>query len=113
MRDFATAGRAKPIGTIFTLGFLAIIVFTLMPLASALGASWVASSHGCVLNEASVHPCIIEGTDYGNTLLNFMMMGWFMLFTLPLGALAFFVWFVALIVVLMRRRNVMDRRAAS
>ena len=30
--------------------------------------AWIANSHGCKVDEGSVHPCIINGKDYGQLL---------------------------------------------
>jgi len=52
---------------------------------------------GCKVDEGSVHPCIINGHDYGELLYELGLMGWFMLVTLPGGLLAFVSWLILLI----------------
>jgi hypothetical protein len=42
---------------------------------------------GCRLNEGSPSPCIVGGSDLGNTLYSMGLMFWFGMITLPLGAL--------------------------
>jgi hypothetical protein len=59
--------------------------------------AWIANAYGCKVDEGSVHPCIINGHDYGALLYDLGVMGWFMLVTLPGGLLAFVFWFIALI----------------
>ena len=59
--------------------------------------AWIANAHGCKVDEGSVHPCIINGHDYGELLYDLGVMGWFMLVTLPGGLLAFVSWFILLI----------------
>ena len=50
----------------------------------------IANAYGCKVDEGSVHPCIINGHDYGELLYSLGVMGWFMLVTIP-GALVAFV----------------------
>ena len=75
-----------------------ILVFTLLPLASMLVASSIAESHGCALDEGSVHPCMVGGSDWGETLYGMAVAAWFMFFTFPAGGAAFCVWLVILII---------------
>lgn len=80
-------------------GMLALIVLlTLLPIFSALTASFLAETHGCTLNEAGSHPCLIMGADWGETLSLMFVMGWLMIATLPLGGGALIVWLVILII---------------
>jgi len=51
-------------------------------------ASEFASANGCKLDEGSPHPCIVRGSDIGNTLFSMGLMFWFSMITLPLGALS-------------------------
>jgi hypothetical protein len=41
-----------------------------------------------------VHPCIINGQDYGELLYSLGVMGWFMLVTIPGGLVAFAGWLI-------------------
>lgn len=80
-------------------GMLALIVLlTLLPTFSALAASYLADTHGCTLNEAGTHPCLIMGSDWGGTLSVMFVMGWLTIATLPLGGGALIVWLVILII---------------
>lgn len=74
-----------------------IAVVTLAPIGSVMTCAWIANAHGCKVDEGSVHPCIINGKDYGQLLYTLGVMGWLMLVTLPAGALAFAIWLVALV----------------
>jgi hypothetical protein len=77
---------------------LALIVgFAFAPVGSVMLCAWIANAHGCKVDEGSVHPCIINGHDYGELLYNLGVMGWFMLVTLPGGLLAFVCWLILLI----------------
>jgi len=51
-----------------------------------------------MVDEGSVHPCIINGHDYGELLYSLGVLGWLMLVTLPAGFFAFAVWLIILIV---------------
>ena len=75
-----------------------ILVLAASPIISVTIAGVVANSHGCRLDEGSVHPCVIGGHDYGETLYTLGVLGWLMLVTLPAGALAFVVWLIVLLV---------------
>jgi hypothetical protein len=74
-----------------------IALVALAPIGSVVTCGWIASAHGCKVDEGSVHPCIINGKDYGHLLYTLGVMGWLMLVTLPVGALAFMIWLVVLI----------------
>ncbi|GAA5514459.1 hypothetical protein Dcar01_03215 [Deinococcus carri] len=80
-------------------------LFTFGPLLSVLLASAVATTHGCALDEGSVHPCIIAGWDAGGLLYGLGVLGWLMLVTLPLGAIAGVVGLVLWLVAWVRKRK--------
>jgi hypothetical protein len=62
-----------------------------------VACSTIANAHGCKVDEGSVHPCIINGKDYGQLLYTLGVMGWLMLVTLPGGALALIIWLIVLV----------------
>jgi hypothetical protein len=62
------------------------------------------------VDEGSVHPCGINGNDYGQLLYTLGVMGWLMLVTLPAGAFTFVLW---LIVLIFHRSNWRMRAAAN
>jgi hypothetical protein len=74
-----------------------IILVALAPIASVAACGWIANTHGCKVDEGSVHPCMINGKDYGHMLYTLGVMGWLMLVTLPGGALALGLWLVVLV----------------
>ena len=57
----------------------------------------IANAYACKVDEGSVHPCIINGHDYGELLYSLGVMGWFMLVTIPGGLVAFVSWLIFLI----------------
>ncbi len=93
----AARKRRFPWG-IYAIVTVLVLVFALWPLAGVAISGWIAESHGCTLNEASTHPCVIGGTDWGGALYTCFVLGWFMLATIPLGAGALLVLLVVAII---------------
>lgn len=75
-----------------------ILLFAFAPVLGILLAGFLAEANGCMLNEGSINPCMIGGTDWGDTLYTLFVLGWFALATLPLGGGALIVWLVILII---------------
>lgn len=66
-----------------TFLFAICVFFGFAPILSMLTATALASAGGCLLDEGGMHPCIILGTDWGET-LNFMFVAaWFFFLTFP------------------------------
>jgi len=110
MTEEMATGRKGRKGVIlaFTVSAVAIVLFACAPILSALLAGMIADYHGCALDEGGVHPCLIGGADYGETLSVMFVLGWFGLVTLPLGALAAVTWCIVLTIVIVmniRRRK--------
>ncbi len=80
-----------------------IVVLAALPVLSVTVAGLVASANGCRLDEGGAHPCVIAGTDYGDTLYTLGVLGWLMLASLPLGVIALLVWAVVLAIHLFAR----------
>jgi hypothetical protein len=74
-----------------------IILVGLAPIGSVMACAVIANAHGCKVDEGSVHPCIVNGHDYGHLLYTLGVMGWLMLLTIPAGLFAFAIWLVLLI----------------
>ena len=94
---------------LYLLALLAILAFAFAPIGSVMLCAGIANAYGCKVDEGSVHPCIINGHDYGELLYDLGVLGWLMLVTLPAGALAFIFWLIALIL----HRATWQRRAAT
>jgi len=45
-----------------------IVLVALAPIGSVITCGWIANAHGCKVDEGSVHPCMINGKDYGQLL---------------------------------------------
>ena len=80
-------------------GVVVVVIglFAFAPIGSVMLCSAIANAGGCKVDEGSVHPCIINGHDYGELLYDLGVLGWFMLVTLPGGLLAFVSWLILLI----------------
>ncbi len=87
-----------------------IILVAFAPVGSVVACGLIANTYNCRVDEGSVHPCVINGKDYGQLLYTLGVMGWLMLVTLPAGAFAFFLW---LIVLIFHRANWRRRTAAN
>jgi hypothetical protein len=72
--------------------FAAIVLVAVAPLISVLISGVIAGVLGCELDEGSLHPCPLLGVDLGEILYVMFVLGWFALVTLPLGAVALWVW---------------------
>ena len=74
-----------------------IVIIALAPIGSVIACGVIANAYGCRVDEGSVHPCVINGKDYGQLLYTLGVMGWFMLVTIPAGGLAFVLWLIVLL----------------
>jgi hypothetical protein len=86
-----------------------IVLIGVAPILSTVVAAQVANANGCTLNESGPQPCVINGVDYGETLLNMAMMVLLTLVSVPIAIGLFviyvIVWGVILIVMVVRRRR--------
>jgi hypothetical protein len=67
------------------------------PIGSVTLCAAIANAHGCKVDEGSVHPCIVNGHDYGQLLYTLGVLGWLMLVTIPAGLFAFIIWLIILL----------------
>src|SRR5438552_1551692 len=79
---------------LYWIVLMLIVLVALAPIGSVVACAWIANSHGCKVDEGSVHPCIIGGHDYGELLCSLGVLGWLMLVTLPGGLFAFITWLI-------------------
>jgi hypothetical protein len=84
-------------------------LIALAPIASVVACSVIANRYGCRVDEGSVHPCVVDGKDYGPLLYQLGVMGWLMLVTLPAGAVAFAIWLTILLI----HRNAWRKRTTA
>src|SRR5207244_13615889 len=73
-----------------------IVLFAFAPIGSVMICAWIANSHGCKVDEGSVHPCVINGKDYGGLLYTLGVLGWLVLVIIAVGLFAFVSWLVVL-----------------
>jgi hypothetical protein len=74
-----------------------IVLVALAPMGSVVACGLIANANGCKVDEGSVHPCIINGQDYGHLVYTLGVLGWLLLVTLPAGVFAFVIWLIILI----------------
>ena len=86
-----------------------IILIALAPAGSVAACGLIANANGCTVDEGSVHPCIINGQDYGHLVYTLGVLGWLMLVTLPGGLFAFVIW----LIILMLHREAWRKRVAA
>ncbi|HEV7277845.1 MAG TPA: hypothetical protein VGN80_16315 [Devosiaceae bacterium] len=94
---------------VYLLLLVLILLVALAPVISVAVAGFIAEANGCVLNEGNIHPCLVNGEDVGGTLYTMFVLGWFMLASLPLGAMALLLLLVVFLVHLLfwrRQRRV-------
>src|SRR6184192_4903178 len=82
---------------LYGVALVFIVLFAFAPIGSVMLCAAVANAYGCKVDEGSMHPCIINGQDYGQLLYTLGVLGWLMLVTLPAGLFAFVVWLIILI----------------
>ena len=91
----------------YLLALFVILAFA--PIGSVMLCAAIASASGCKVDEGSVHPCVINGHDYGDLLYSLGVMGWFMLVTIPGGLLAL----VSLLIFLILHRVAWRKRLSG
>lgn len=90
----------------FWMGVLVVTtVIGWMPLLLLLLSNGIASTFGCELNEATVHPCRVAGTDLGPALSTGFVGGWLLLVVWPVMLITLIAWIVLLVRTLLRRRR--------
>ncbi|MEO8205287.1 MAG: hypothetical protein ABI615_03845 [Chthoniobacterales bacterium] len=72
-----------------TIAYALIALWTLWPVVSVCLAFFMAWLGNATVDEGSMHPCIIAGHDYGETVYTLFVLGWFGMWTIPTGVLAF------------------------
>jgi hypothetical protein len=103
---------------IHTLVILLILVLGFSPVISAMIAGTIAEANGCTLHEGFVNPCVINGTDYGETLYFFGVLGWLALGTIPIALIVAGVYLVTVIIISIilaarRRKAAAEAEAAT
>ncbi|MEB2843725.1 hypothetical protein GAO09_25400 [Rhizobiales bacterium RZME27] len=97
-------GQRHPVLAYFAT-IIAIAVFALFPLISALTSLWIADAAGCRVDEAGSYPCMMFGTDIGELLAFLFILGWLGMATVPLGFLGFLAWTGFVITRIIRKRR--------
>lgn len=82
MRSMQPVKKTRPRAIIIIL-FLAV-----SPLIPVILASIAGACLGCPVNEAGGSKCIRWGIDLSETLSTMMMMGWLLIYTVPLAGIS-------------------------
>jgi hypothetical protein len=93
------------------IGYAIVALFTCWPILSVIVAGTIASWNGCTLHEGFTNPCVVNGKDIGGTLYAMGVMGWFMIATIPLGAISGLLWTIIWIV--LKRRSMLRTQNAQ
>jgi hypothetical protein len=88
---------------LMSISLLLILLLWAAPLLLALAAGGIASALGCVLNEGSIHPCMLFGSDIGKPLYTMGVLGWLSIIGIPFAAIALAIW--AIVAVILNRRR--------
>jgi len=91
-----------------TLTLIALLV--LVPLGVFVVSVVITETNGCVINEASVTPCMIGGSDWSSALEGMTIVG---LVGMALGAAAAMMLFTLWVIVLVIHRMLWRRKSAS
>lgn len=73
-------------------GYFIIALIALFPLMSVFLASLLGWCLGCSVNEAGTAECIRWGFNFGETLATMFIMGWALIYSIPLSILLLIVW---------------------
>lgn len=85
-----------PMG-VYWVALAVIVLLAALPVISVVIAGTIADANGCRVDEGSVHPCLVGGTDLGELLYTLGVLGWLMLLSIPAGIAAIGVWAVILL----------------
>jgi hypothetical protein len=88
--------RRFPMG-VYWVALAVIVLLAALPVISVVIAGTIADANGCRVDEGSVHPCLVGGTDLGELLYTLGVLGWLMLLSIPAGIAAIGVWAVILL----------------
>ena len=103
-------------GLIHVLVIFLILLLAFSPFIGAMAAGTIANVYGCQLDEGSIHPCMVNGRDIGQTLYTFGVLGWLGLATIPIGLVVLGIYLVIVILfylVRWYRRNRVGQQAFS
>jgi hypothetical protein len=103
-------------GLIHVLVIFFILLLAFSPFIGAMAAGTIANAYGCQLDEGSIHPCMVNGRDIGQTLYTFGVLGWLGLATIPIGLVVLGIYLVIVILfylVRWYRRNRVGQQAFS
>lgn len=65
-----------------------IVIFMVLPLISVTLTYLIADAADCVVNEATINPCVVMGADIGGLLYGMGVAGWLFFLTIFYGLMA-------------------------
>ncbi len=80
--------------TVFIILLIAILLIGFGPALIAPGSQMIAEGFGCQVDLNRVIPCVIHGTDYGETFYNLGFAIWYSYLSVPAAGALFVVWLV-------------------
>ena len=101
-------GKPMRARTVFIVLLIAILLIGFGPALIALGSQMIAEGFGCAVDLNRVIPCVIHGTDYGETFYNLGFAIWYSYLSLPVAGALFVIWLVFAIIGMLaalRQRN--------
>jgi hypothetical protein len=95
----AAPPRPRQFGMLwYWLSLLAIFGFAVCPMVLFVAGVIIAGDHNCAINEGNTSPCLIDGTDWAQTLQFFGLAPLYLLATIPIAIVLGVVWVIALLV---------------
>jgi hypothetical protein len=82
----------------YFLGFVLLFLLMSLPIFVSVISSNIALAQGCAVDEGSIHPCVLNGHDYGELFYDLGVAGWLIILSVPLSLLGGVVLFVAMII---------------
>lgn len=77
---------------VYWIIFFVILGLMVLPLGLAIAAESIAEANGCHVHEGFPNPCLIDGSDWGETLYAWFVMGWLTFVSVPLGVIGLVIW---------------------
>jgi hypothetical protein len=85
--------------TVFILLLIFILLVAFGPALIAVVSQTIAEAFGCQVDLSRVIPCVIGGTDYGETFYNLGFAIWYSYLSIPAGLVLFVLWLIAAVIV--------------
>jgi hypothetical protein len=101
--------RARTVVIIFVVVLVLILIFGLWPAAVSMIPPAIGEAFGCETDFNRAIPCMINGTDWGQSIYESQQWAYLLLYTIPVGGIALAIWagaaLVAWLIYLARRKQ--------